>query len=78
MTASLKVLHTPAATDKANPDVIDLLEAALVKARSGEVTGVVILLRDDSGLGHYHAGIDDRFEAIGYLHHAIHKLHIAD
>lgn len=58
-----------------DPDLIRYLEAALERARSGEIVGVLMLQQDVTGCVRYTiANIKDRFKVLGFLSHAMHSL----
>lgn len=58
-----------------NPDVVKFLEEALVDAKSGELTGIVLIDQTRDGkVGYATAGVTDRYKVAGYLFHALHKL----
>lgn len=56
-------------------DLVAFLEEALENARSGELTGILLVdqMRDGK-VGYATAGITDRYKVAGYLFHALHKL----
>lgn len=62
----------------ADPDVVRLLEEALVDARSGNMTGVMLLKQDPEGIAYATAGVEDRFAVLGWLSHAMHRLQTDD
>ena len=57
-----------------NPDVVKFLEEALERAMAGDINGVIILEQSSTELTYKAAGTKNRFETIGHLFHAIHKL----
>ena len=57
-----------------NREVVEELEAALERARSGETTGILLLEQDRDGASYFTAGLRDRFNKLGILSHAMHKL----
>lgn len=59
---------------KQDPDVIVYLEEILARARTGEITGVMIMAQDGKGVAFRHAGLKDRFELLGWLSHTMHNL----
>jgi hypothetical protein len=65
---------TQLAPKRAVPEVVEYLEAALVRARAGEVTGVLILTQDAEGLAYSVAGISNRYTVSGWLMYAIFQL----
>lgn len=56
------------------PDVIKFLELALEEAKSGAITGVLILTQNQNVVRYSQTGIKDRFTTLGLLYHAMHKL----
>lgn len=69
MTAQIRQLKR-----EADPDVVGFLEKALQKAKDGEITGVLILAQDPSGVAYSLAGIKERFTVLGWLSHAMYQL----
>lgn len=59
---------------RVDPAVVEFLESALDKAKSGEVSGIVLVERTATDLIYSSVGIPDRWLAVGVLTHAIHKL----
>lgn len=57
-----------------DPDIVSVLEEILARARAGEVTGLVLVAQDACGVEYRVVGIRNRWEKIGLLSHAIHKL----
>lgn len=51
-----------------------MLEEVLAKVRAGDIHGVLVLSQDKTGIAYNIAGIKDRFEVLGWLSHAMHKL----
>lgn len=70
----LKVLNRTPATDDASRDVIEVLETALVRARKGELKGIVLIEKAVSESNYVTSGVDNRWELIGYLNYCIHCL----
>jgi len=61
-------------TRAVDPQVEELLERTLANVRSGETSGVLILEQKAKHLSWACAGLDDRFQVIGFLAHAMHKM----
>jgi hypothetical protein len=57
-----------------DPDVVDILERALEKAKSGEINGVLVLSQDPNAISYAIAGVKERFTVLGWLSHAMHRL----
>ena len=64
-----------AITPKTDPDVIEILEGLLKDAKDGKLIGVVVATKQKDACYYSTAGMRDRYETIGYLHHMIFKLH---
>ena len=64
-----------ALTHKTDPGVIEILEGLLKDAREGNLIGVVVASKNKDACFYSTAGLRDRYETIGYLHHMIFKLH---
>jgi hypothetical protein len=59
----------------ADPEVIEFLERALIDAKEGKTTAVLIMEQNKEGaLSYAIAGVKDRFKTLGFLSHAIYKL----
>jgi hypothetical protein len=61
-----------------DPDVVDILERALEKAKSGEINGVLVLSQDPNAISYAIAGVKERFTVLGWLSHAMHRLQTDD
>lgn len=59
---------------KPNEEVVRGLEEALERARQGETTGILLVEQDRDGASYFIAGMRDRFQKLGVLSHAMHKL----
>jgi hypothetical protein len=57
-----------------DPDLVRVLEEALARARSGELTGVLLLEQLSNNCRYSIVGLRGRFEKLGMLAHAMHKL----
>jgi hypothetical protein len=81
MTAALRSITCPVIAAGCEKDVITLLEAMLVSARSGKTRGILVIEVTCDGEDpketantFYQAGIRDRYKALGYLTRIIHEL----
>lgn len=59
---------------KPNQDLIGVLEEALQRAREGEISGIALFEVHPGGLHYHTTGVPNRWEAMGYLVHMLHKL----
>lgn len=58
-----------------DPDVVVFLEETLAKAKTGEVSGVLLVEQDrQGGVAYSVAGVTNRYMVSGLLFHALHKL----
>lgn len=65
----LKVLPTPSKEAKAaepKPEVVAMIEALLKQAKTGELTGVVVMSYTGGTYGHDFAGLDSMSELLGF------------
>jgi hypothetical protein len=57
-----------------NQTVVEILEKALANVRAGDTVGVLLLEKKVDVCSWSNAGLKDRFEVIGYLEHAKHRM----
>lgn len=73
MTAEVKALKI--AEKPVDAELVQHLEEALAEAKSGEMTGVLMLAQEPDGTCSYSVvGIHDRFRVTGYLFKMLHRL----
>lgn len=74
MSELTKVHSFPSKADLSNPDVIQVLEEALARAKSGETKGILLLENDGTRTTYSTTGLKDRYHTVGFLQCAIHGL----
>lgn len=70
----VKIHSFPVKANLANPDVVQFLEEALERAKSGETKGILLLEQSAKQTSYSTTGLNDRHNIVGYLQSAIHNL----
>jgi hypothetical protein len=74
MSESTNIHSFPTKTDLSNPDVVQVLEEALERAKSGETKGILLLEQNGTQTSYSATGLKDRYHLVGYLQCAMHNL----
>lgn len=74
MDETAKVHNFPVRADLSNQDVVQVLEEALERAKSGETKGILLLEQNGTQTSYSATGLKDRYHLVGYLQCAMHNL----
>lgn len=58
-----------------DPELIRTLELALEQAKAGEISAILLLTQDRTGIDFATVGIENRWLVSGWLQQALYKLH---